>query len=527
MSPHRLRRMSHNYNDIPLGVLAVQKISRSWCPQVRCNKETIFKASIFVLTYLAYTCYHMTRKPISVVKSVLHVNCSSDTVHNSTTNDCGYPPFDDSNAPAKFAILDSAFLFSYAAAMFVSGFVAERVSLRYFLAFGMIFSGVFSYLFGIAKTWGIHNISYFVIVQACAGIVQTTGWPGVVTLVGRWFGKSKRGLVFGIWNSHTSIGNILGTLIAAQYVETDWALSFILPGIIIACIGFLLFLFLVDSPEVVGCNPQHTLVNDRPSTNDSDVEDNVGDSGIVNGSNNYDSEVNYRPSERTPILERSHGHPDHGQRPISLIDALYIPGVVEFSMCLFFSKLVSYTFLYWLPLYIQSSSTLGPSLSADLSVLFDVGGIFGAIVAGMVSDASGMSATTCTVMLFLASPVLLMYQQYGNVSVFMSVFLLVVAGFLVNGPYALITTSVSAELGQHSSLEGNSKALATVTAIIDGTGSIGAAVGPLMAGMISSNGWQDVFYMLILSDFIAMLMLVRLVKKEFKNLRRSNRIRIE
>lgn len=78
---------------------------------------------------------------------------------------------------------------------------------------------------------------------------------------------------------------------------------------------------------------------------------------------------------------------------------------MEFSLCLFFSKLVSYTFLYWLPLYIQSSSTLGPSLSADLSILFDVGGIFGAIVAGLVSDMSGMSATTCSVMLLLAAPV--------------------------------------------------------------------------------------------------------------------------
>lgn len=44
----------------------------------------------------------------------------------------------------------------------------------------------------------------------------------------------------------------------------------------------------------------------------------------------------------------------------------------------------------------------------------------------------------------------------------------------MNGPYALITTTVSAELGQHSSLEDN--ALATVTAIIDGTGSIGIFV---------------------------------------------------
>ena len=98
------------------------------------------------------------------------------------------------------------------------------------------------------------------------------------------------------------------------------------------------------------------------------------------------------------------------------------------------------------------------------------------------------------------------------------------AGILVNGPYALITTSVSAELGQHNSLEGNSKALATVTAIIDGTGSVGAAIGPLLAGMISSSGWQNVFTMLIISDVIAMLLLVRLVVKEFHKLKRNSRI---
>ncbi|GCB84287.1 hypothetical protein scyTo_0024982, partial [Scyliorhinus torazame] len=50
--------------------------------------------------------------------------------------------------------------------------------------------------------------------------------------------------------------------------------------------------------------------------------------------------------------------------------------------------------------------------------------------------------------------------------------MLIGCGALVNGPYALITTAVSADLGTHKSLTGNSKALSTVTAIIDGTGSI-------------------------------------------------------
>lgn len=476
----------------------------------------------------------MTRKPISVVKSVLHRNCSEvqlppefinnggDLPNDSTW--CDYPPFDGSDSAALLGTLDSSFLISYAIAMFFSGFIAERVSLRYFLALGMLFSGIFCYLFGVAKVYDVHSMMYFVFVQAMAGIFQTTGWPGVVTVVSRWFGKSKRGVIFGIWNSHTSIGNILGTLIAAHYVTTDWSMSFIVPGFLMGVFGFVMFLFLVDSPEIVDCQEK---VGDRRSAykriddsraaelgGTSDQEDSVGTSS--------EQDIN----ERTPIIGSINRAPIT-EDAIGFMGAVKIPGVVEFSLCLFFSKLVSYTFLYWLPLYIQASTTLGAKLSADISILFDIGGIVGAIAAGLLSDYTGMSATTCTVMLALAAPALLLYQQWGALSLSFNICLLFLAGILVNGPYALITTSVSAELGQHSSLNGNSKALATVTAIIDGTGSIGAAVGPFIAGLVSGSGWQNVFYMLIASDVIALLLLLRLVSRELSRRSRRRNVRIE
>lgn len=166
---------------------------------------------------------------------------------------CSIQNIDGADASALLGTLDTAFLLTYGLAMFASGFVAERVSLRYFLTFGMLFSAIFTYMFGMAKVYDIHSFWYFIIVQALAGMFQTTGWPGVVTVVGRWFGKSKRGLIFGIWNSHTSIGNILGSLVAGYYVERDWAMSFIIPALIMGLVGIILFLFLVDSPEIVGC----------------------------------------------------------------------------------------------------------------------------------------------------------------------------------------------------------------------------------------------------------------------------------
>ena len=105
---------------------------------------------------------------------------------------------------------------------------------------------------------------------------------------------------------------------------------------------------------------------------------------------------------------------------------------------------------------------------------------------------------------------LFIYDNMGSASLTMNVILLLVVGLLVNGPYALITTAVSAELGTHPSLGEDSKALATVTAIIDGTGSIGAAVGPLLAGFVSSRsdpktGWHNVYYMLMASEVLAIL----------------------
>lgn len=66
---------------------------------------------------------------------------------------------------------------------------------------------------------------------------------------------------------------------------------------------------------------------------------------------------------------------------IHFLDAWRIPGVAAFAFCLFFSKLIAYTFLYWLPYYIKSTPIEGRKLSAkeagDLSVLFDVGGVAG------------------------------------------------------------------------------------------------------------------------------------------------------
>lgn len=85
-----------------------------------------------------------------------------------------------------------------------------------------------------------------------AGVFQSTGWPSVVAIMANWYGKGKRGLVMGIWNAHTSLGNIAGTVIAAACLQYGWGWSFVVPGLAISVLGVAVFLLLVVQPSDVG-----------------------------------------------------------------------------------------------------------------------------------------------------------------------------------------------------------------------------------------------------------------------------------
>jgi len=485
---------------LPLFARAFESCSKNETPE---RKEKKYKYGMLILTFFSYMSYHLSRKPLSIVKGELHHNCTKSPSHPNSTTWCDFAPFDQQDYKSLFGELDYAFLFSYAIGMFISGMVAERVPLRYFLSSGMILSGIFTAMFGLGFFANIHVFYYYIIAQVLNGFAQTTGWPGVVTCVGNWFGKSKRGLIMGVWNSHTSIGNILGSVIASLFVTSEWGLSFVIPGCIIAVMGVIVFLALVESPADLGINTTSTSVvncNYQPLPNE---------------------EVDGDELKNQPLLQ----HNENDEKAISFYQAATIPGVIEFSLCLFFAKLVSYTFLFWLPLFIQAQGSLNTADSGLLSTLFDIGGIVGGIAAGVISDKMGGRSFTCGVMLIIGAVMMALYNTYASTSMTLNIVLLIITGAFVNGPYALITTAVSADLGTHEVLQGNSKALSTVTAIIDGTGSIGAAIGPLLTGIISSSsGWKNVFIMLIASNIVAVLCLIRLMVKEARLLRHNNSI---
>ena len=85
-------------------------------------------------------------------------------------------------------------------------------------------------------------------ISVVAGALQATGWPAVVGVMANWFGKGKRGLVMGIWSSHTCVGNIIGSIVAAQALSYGWGWSFILPGCMLSAGSVLVYALLVEQP---------------------------------------------------------------------------------------------------------------------------------------------------------------------------------------------------------------------------------------------------------------------------------------
>ncbi|XP_066033199.1 glucose-6-phosphate exchanger SLC37A1 isoform X1 [Chamaea fasciata] len=511
------------------------------------SRDQWYRAFIFSLTFLLYASFHLSRKPISIVKGELHKHCASQVELDTykeyaaqiqpvkkpfNASQCGWEPFDKSNYKQLLGALDYSFLCAYAVGMYLSGLIGERLPIRYYLTGGMLASGLFTAMFGLGYFYNVHNLWFYIMAQIANGLVQTTGWPSVVTCIGNWFGKGRRGLIMGVWNSHTSVGNILGSLIAAYWVSTCWGLSFVVPGVIVALMGVVCFLFLIEHPKDVSCSCTPSSHGREPNIS---TEFAVSSKTFLNGASRcriqmptLNAKENGKPQDAEMLhlltdsencsvsLSSSTGEGRHGTSAISFLGALRIPGVVEFSLCLLFAKLVSYTFLFWLPLYITNVEHLDAKRAGDLSTLFDVGGIFGGVLAGLISDRLEKRASTCGMMLLLAAPTLYMFSAVSKMGLEATVVMLLISGALVNGPYALITTAVSADLGTHKSLKGNARALSTVTAIIDGTGSVGAALGPLLAGLISPSGWNNVFYMLMVADACALLLLLRLIQKELQ-----------
>lgn len=304
-------------------------------------------------------------------------------------------------------------------------------------------------------------------------------------MIGNWFGKGGRGLFLGVWSACASIGNIIGSYLAAAILPFGYEYTFLVNAGLLFAGGIVVFFGLVSHPRDIGL---------------PDAEENLDEK-------EHEGEVSERP------------------KAVGVCRAILLRGVIAYSLAYACLKLVNYSFFFRLPFYLNNNYGWAETEADSLSTFYDWGGIAGGIVGGFITDFMPTRTPVVVVMLLGATGSLYGYKGLAN-DVVLSQVVMTIAGFLIGGPANLISAAISADLGKQPDIRGNAEALATVTGLVDGTGSVGAGLGQILLPIVQEKwGWNNVFVMFIIMIFLTVVCLIDPLVRDVRDWVRSCRER--
>eukprot|EP00968_Pinguiococcus_pyrenoidosus_P025502 scaffold6180_cov200-Pinguiococcus_pyrenoidosus.AAC.5 len=235
--------------------------------------------------------------------------------------------------------MDSAFMFTYAFGSFVTGILGDRFSPTAVVGIGLMGSSlclgamVVGASTSIADSVSVMAV-WFVATQTIHGLFQATGGPVNTAIMGNWWPKESRGLVFGLWTCHQYVGDIVAAFASAAILSSplDWRWAILMPLIVNAAWGIVNF----------------TAVPNRPS----EVQQREETRGLLANGESSTTREKLPPA-------------------ISIGAALKIPNVLSYALAFGFFKLVNYAMFFQLP-YILSSN-FDPSTANLISSLYSFG----------------------------------------------------------------------------------------------------------------------------------------------------------
>ncbi|XP_061523867.1 sugar phosphate exchanger 3 [Phycodurus eques] len=477
----------------------------------------------FLLTFFSYVFLHASRKTFSNVKVSISAqwtptpqNGSAPAFSPGETWEKNRLFENEEQATLFLGALDTIFLFSYAVGLYLSGVIGDRVNLRYVLCFGLCGSAAVDFVFGTLTEWlHIYNVYLYCSLWVLNGLLQSTVWPCVVAVMANWFGKTGRGFVFGLWSACASVGNILGAFLASSVLKYGYEYAFLVTSVVQFGGGVVLFFGLLTSPNEVGLSMdcQTGLCPVDTDTNRPLI------------SNKEEEEEEKEEEEEDDVQDRHYRSVQGSSKAVGFFQAFCLPGVLPYSLAFACLKLVNYSFFFWLPFYLSNNYGWKEAEADRLSMWYDVGGIIGGTVQGLVTDFLGKRAPVLAISLTLAMASLVGYSHSPNDKTINAV-LLAITGFFIGGPSNMISSAISADLGRQEAIRGSREALATVTGIVDGTGSIGAAGGQYLVSLIESKlGWIYVFYFFVVMTGGSIVFITPLILTEVRAMWRERQTR--
>ncbi|HUS27978.1 MAG TPA: MFS transporter [Kofleriaceae bacterium] len=346
----------------------------------------VWRARVFVATWLSYVGFYFCRKPFSVAKKAME---TQNHWHKAVT----------------VGNIMAAYLIAYAIGQFLSSRIGTKLGPRNNLLIGMALSVLVTLIMGIPLSpWILAGLI------AVNGVAQATGWSSNVGTMANWFHKHERGHVMGLWGTNFVVGSISATFALGYLLgdvspaEQDWQATFFVGAVVLAAIWVLFYYFQRNQPEDVGLP-----AIDDPVT-------------AVDESREQPAE-NLTRDQWTNIL---------------IVGGFY-----------FFSKLIRYAVWSWSAYFLSSNYKLSGKDAAIYSVLFDIAGIPGIWVTGFLSDRFFKSKRggIALIMMLCMSVVTLMLVMFGNTSVVVFCLLLGLVGFFLYGPDALLSGAGAMDIG--------------------------------------------------------------------------------
>lgn len=344
-----------------------------------------------------------------------------------------------------FVGVQTAYLATYAIGQFICGGIGDRIGARRLIGFGMLASAAACIAFGCSSLAVL-----FLGAMMINGLAQSSGWPGNVKAMAEWVPSAQRGRTMGLWSTCYQVGGIVASLVATRLLKAyGWRGAFIGPGLIIAVVAVIVLVGLRRGPLAPA------------------IAAPAGTSAAA---------------DELAEQKRAAG------RAVLRSFTVWCYGASYFCI-----KLIRYSLLLWLPTYMERVLHYSPVDAGNLSTSFEVGGVVGTIVIGLLSDRLRnvpRSVVAAASLVGLAGA-LFLYMQIGDSGRVVNFAAMALVGALLFGPDALISAAAAQDAG-------GPLAAAQAAGIINGLGSIGGVLQEVVTRQVSDRfGWNALFYVFV------------------------------
>ncbi|MBX9670140.1 MAG: phosphoglycerate transporter protein PgtP [Candidatus Obscuribacterales bacterium] len=402
-----------------------------------------YRAQILGTIFVGYAGYYLVRANINIAKPFL-------------ITELGFSKGD-------VGLLASGLTIAYGLSKFLMGNVSDRSNPRYFLATGLILSGIVNLVFGF-----LPSLFLMVVFWSLNGWFQGMGWPPCGRTMVHWFSDRERGTKMAIWNLAHNVGGMLAPVIASYSLLYfgSWKSAFFVPALLSIAIGFVVLFFMRDTPQSVGLPPIEEYKNDYPSTAVEDRERELSGSEIL---------FKY-------VLNNKF---------------LWI-----FALANVLVYIVRYGVVNWAPTYLTEVKGYSITDAAWQASIYELAGIPGMLFSGWASDRifHGRRSPVMVISMSLVSAAVFVYWFNPKGNYIVDSIALIAIGFLIYGPVMLIGVAALDLVPK--------KAVGTAAGLTGLFGYLGATAAELGIGYtVQAFGWNMGFTMIIAAGAFSTLLL--------------------